>query len=205
MYVVPPSSILSFSFWDCIYCTTQDIDIVVSEDPEDPYESLDPEDIKEQIVLADSRYYLEQSRKRGATYQILYCRLPGWSTDPERCVKVDILVPPTLGLPTITDSDIFLIDNIPVMPIFDLLVMKTQGWWDHRNSPRTDFQRKEDNDISDVIALLESAREEEVSYVDEAEEDRHSRAFMGHARALANRFIRAYGMRREWRALHFPV
>lgn len=75
----------------------------------------------------DDRYYLEPSRKRGATHQILYCRLPGWKIDPGRRVKVDILVPPTLGLPDIADTDAVLINNIPVMPIFDLLVMKTQG------------------------------------------------------------------------------
>ena len=114
---------------------TQDIDIVVSE------ENKDAEDIKEAIAGADNRYYLERSRQRGATHQILYCRLPGWKTDPERCVKIDILVPPTLGLPEIPDINydletILLGDWIPVMPIFDLLVMKTQGWWDHRTSPR---------------------------------------------------------------------
>ena len=169
---------------------------MVSEDP-DTDESLDPEDIKEQIVEADHRYFLEQSRKRGATYQILYCRLPGWSTDTERCVKVDILVPPTLKLPNITEDDIFLINNIPVMPLFDLLVMKTQGWWDHRNSTRDDFREKVDDDVSDVIALLESAREEEISYDDEADEERHSSEFMNHARVLANRFVSVYGMPRK--------
>ncbi|KAH9984109.1 hypothetical protein BJV77DRAFT_966369, partial [Russula vinacea] len=168
------------SLWADIGRVPHDIDIVVSEDP-DTDESLDPEDIKEQIVEADHRYFLEQSRKRGATYQILYCRLPGWSTDTERCVKVDILVPPTLKLPNITEDDIFLINNIPVMPLFDLLVMKTQGWW-------TIATRLVDDDVSDVIALLESAREEEISYDDEADEERHSSEFMNHARVLANRF-----------------
>ena len=116
----------------------QDIDIVVSK------EKTDAEDIKEAIAGADNRYYLERSRKRGATHQILYCRLPGRKTDPERCVNVDILVPPTLGLPEIPDInghlEVILFGWIPVMPIFDLLVMKTQGWWDHRTSPRSDFR-----------------------------------------------------------------
>ncbi|KAF8467117.1 hypothetical protein DFH94DRAFT_848312 [Russula ochroleuca] len=116
-----------------------DIDIVVSEDPEDPYESLDREDIREQIVQAGNRDYLEQSRKRWSAYQILYCRLPGTNTE---------------------------------------CYVKEDGWWDHRNTPRADFQAKVDDDVSNIIALLESAREEEVSYVDEADEDRHSRAFM---------------------------
>jgi hypothetical protein len=146
-----------------------------------------------------------KSRIPGATYKILYCRLPGWKADNGRCVKVDILVPPTLGLPDITESDIYLINDIPVMPIFDLLVMKTQGWWDHRTSPRSDFQAKEDGDVSDIVALLERARVEEVSYVDEANQYRHSEEFMDHAYTLAKRFVRVYRTRRQWRALQFPL
>ena len=178
---------------------TQDIDIVVSE------EDLDPEDIKEAIVDADDRYYLVRSRKRGATYRILYRRLPGYKTDPERCVKVDILVPPTLGLPEIDESDVVLFDDIPVMPIFDLLVMKTQGWWDHRTSDRASFRAKESDDVSDILALLKCAKEERISYEDEADEERHSEEFMEHAMILAKRFVRIYGKQRRWRALGFPV
>ena len=167
--------------------------------------NLDAEDIKETIVGEDGRYYLEQSKRRGQTYHLLYCRLPGWSIDPERCVKVDILVPPTLKLPEITDTDVILFGDIPVMPLFDLLVMKTQGWWDHLNSPRSDFQAKLVDDVTDVLALLDRAREEDVSFDEEANEYRHSEEFMSHALALANRFVNAHGRHRKWRALEFPL
>jgi hypothetical protein len=151
----------------------------------------------------DDRYYLEPSRKRGATHQILYCRLPGWKIDPGRRVKVDILVPPTLGLPDIADTDAVLINNIPVMPIFDLLVMKTQGWWDHRTSHRSDFRAKESDDVSDIFALLERAKKEGVSYEDH--EYQHSQEFMDNADTLVKRFVRVYGRHRQWRILDFPV
>ena len=151
----------------------------------------------------DDRYYLEPSRKRGATHQILYCRLPGWKTDPGRRVKVDILVPPTLGLPDIVDTNAVLINNIPVMPIFELLVMKTQGWWDHRTSHRSDFRAKEPDDVSDIFALLERARMERVSYEDH--EYQHSEEFMDHADTLVKRFVRVFGRHQQWRALDFPV
>ena len=121
--------------------------------------SLGPGGYKGEIVVADNRYYLERSRQRGATHKILYCRLPGWKTDPRRRVKVDILVPPTLGLPEIDAADAFVINDIPVMPLFDLLVMKTQGWWDHRTSHRSDFRAKEGDDLSDIFALLDRAVE----------------------------------------------
>jgi hypothetical protein len=179
---------------------TQDIDILVSNE----WEQLDPEDIKETIVREDDRYFLEPSRIPGATYNKLYCRLPGWTVE-DRCVKVDILVAPTgrLRLPDILSSDVEIINDIPVMPIFVLLVLKTQGWRDHRKSPRADLRAKEDDDVSDICALLESAEEENVSYDEEAY--KHSQQFMDRALGLARSFINLHGMRPQWRALDFPV
>ncbi|KAI0251565.1 hypothetical protein BJV78DRAFT_1126071 [Lactifluus subvellereus] len=193
------------SLWSDIGRVPNDIDIVVSDlDGIWEEQELDAEEIKEKIVRADNRYFLEPSRQRGATHRLLYCRLPGWRTDGRR-VKVDILVPPTLGLPEIHYMEASRIVDIPVMPIFDLLVMKTQGWWDHRTSERADFRRKESADVSDIFALLERAAEENVSYLDEADEYRHSQEFMDHALILVNRFVRNYGRHRQWRALEFPV
>jgi hypothetical protein len=200
---VPPSSIYSFFFrLKRLPFKIQDIDIVVSEQG-----SWDAEEIKEVIVESDDRYYLEPSRKRGETYQKLYCRLPGWTIDEGRRIKIDILVPPSLKLPEITEFDAVHLDgmvDIPVMPLFDLLVMKTQGWWDHRRSPRRDWQAKESTDVSDILALLKRARKERVSYDDEADEYRHSQQFMSHARTLAIRFVDVNGWDTHWRALGFP-
>ena len=91
------------------------------------------------------------------------------------------------------------------MPIFDLLVMKTQGWSDHRNSNRADFRAKTKADVSDVFALLERAKFEEVSCYDEASEDRHSPEFMSHACDLVNEFVYVHGRPQKWRAIGFPV
>jgi hypothetical protein len=180
---------------------SQDIDIVVSNGW---YDAFDAEDIKDTIVEADDRYYLVQSRQRRATHRILYCRLPGWRTDG-RCVKVDILVPPTLELPEIEDSERIHINHIPVMPIFDLLVMKTKGWFDHHTSNRPDHRPKEDADVTDIIALLERAKEDGVSYHNEVYEARHSEDFMEFAVGLVEVFVRVHGRHRKWRALDFPI
>jgi hypothetical protein len=118
---------------------------------------------------------------------------------------VDILVPPTLGLPKIPNSETVLINNIPVMPIFDLLVMKTQGWRDHRTSHRADFRAKESDDVSDVFALLERAAVEDVSFADVANDCRRYEEFMDRALTLATEFVRVYGRRRQWRVLNFPL
>jgi hypothetical protein len=177
---------------------SQDIDIVVSND------HIDAEDVKDIIVEADNRYFLEPSKQRGATHRILFCRLPGWWTDGRR-VKIDILVPPTLKLPEIQDSERIHFKRIPVMPIFDLLVMKTRGWFDHRTSDREDYRAKEDADVNDIIALLERAVEDGISYDNEAYETRHSQNFMVLAALLVKRFVRAHGRRHLWQALDFPV
>jgi hypothetical protein len=135
----------------------------------------------------------------------LYCRLPGWQTDIGRRIKVDILVPPALGFPKIKESEAVLIKDIPVVPIFDLLVTKTQGWWDHRTSLRVDSEAKESTDVSDIFALLERAIEKKVSYVDEAYKPRHSLEFMDYARTLASRFVHVHGKHEQWRALQFSM
>jgi hypothetical protein len=175
---------------------TQDVDVVASEAP-GLWEKLDAERIKEAIVGADGRYVLERSRKIGATHHILYFRLSAAG----RRVKVDVLVPPSLGLPKPTM--IYLINDFRVMPIFELLIMKTQGWWDHYTSHRADFRAKGRTDVTDIFALLERAVTEGASYADEA--DKLSREFISHALILVGRFVRVYGRHQQWRALQFPV
>jgi hypothetical protein len=184
----------------------QDVDIVVSEYPDEvlglPEAEKQAEKIKDIIERADGRYFLEPSRRNNATYLILYCRLPGWNTNG-RCVKVDILVPPTIGLPVVTDSEAILRHGIPVIHILDLLLMKIQGWWRHRTQSRDAIKAK--HDVYEIFALLEWAREARVSYVNKANEFRYTPKFRGRARTLVNTFVHFNGGREQWRALQFPV
>ena len=181
---------------------TQDIDIVVSAEVLGLTAEDIAEEIKERIVEADDRYFLQASRRRNATHRILYCRLPGWRTYG-RQIKVDILVPPTLNLPEIRSHDVVYFDGIPVMPLFDLLVMKLQGWWDHRTSPRDDFRAKESVDVDDIRALLDRADTENLSYDDEI--NGHYQDFVDNACTLLRRFVSVYGGNKRWRYLGFPV
>ncbi|KAH8977680.1 hypothetical protein EDB92DRAFT_1915289 [Lactarius akahatsu] len=189
------------SLWADTGRVPNDIDIVVRHDGDS---SSAAEMIKRAIVDADDRYFLKPPRRRSSRYKILICRLPGWRAHG-RCVKVDILVPPTLNLPEIDSSDTPVISRIPVMPLFDLLVMKTQGWWDHRISPRKDFREKEEADVLDVDALLDRAVQEKVSYRDESGASRHTYEFMDYALVLAGRFVRKHGRPGKWRAIGFPL
>lgn len=120
-------------------------------------------------------------------------------------MKVDILVPPTLGLPEIRFADVVDIDFIPVMPLFDLIIMKTQGWWDHRNSDRAGFRAKESADVADIYALLDCADAEKLSYYDEIDQSRHEEEFIDNALYLVQRFARTYRTYRRWKRLGFPL
>ena len=83
--------------------------------------------------------------------------------------------------------------------------MKTQGWRDHHISNREDFRNKENNDVSDIVALLKRAKFEKVWFVDEADESRHSPEFMIRAYTLVESFVSVHGRRQQWRAIGFPV
>ena len=177
---------------------TQDIDIVVSYGD-------DPEWIKRAIVDADDRYFLEPSKKRREKYKKLYCRLPGFHAY-DRCIKVDILVPPSeLGLPDVDSFETPVINDIPVMPLFELLVMKTQGWQHHRTSEREDFRAKVNADVTDIDALLDCAIQEDVWYQDEIDSNRLPSEFMDWALTLARMFARRHGRWRKWKAIGFPL
>ena len=91
------------------------------------------------------------------------------------------------------------------MPLFDLLVMKTQGWWHHRISPRQDFQAKVKADVIDVDALLDRAEEEGIEYEDEHAAFRHTCQLMEWALLLARRFVWRHRPQVKWRAIGFPL
>ena len=178
---------------------TQDVDILVNASF-----LWDAESVKEAIVDADDRYFLEPSKLRNKTYKKLYCRLPGWYAD-NRCVKVDILLPGDAGHPEIESSDTPIIGDIPVMPLFDLLVIKLNGWWYHHNSPREDHRAKEDADVTDIDALLDRAILADIWYGEESEEYRHTPEFMALALLLARRFVSLPRRRGNWGAIGFPL
>ncbi|THH17234.1 hypothetical protein EW146_g3535 [Bondarzewia mesenterica] len=142
--------------------TPNDIDVVVIT------EQFDPEYIKQLLVEEDDRFYLIPSRRRGAAYEVLWCRLPGFRTSRRAC-KVDILIPGILNIPWINDDELRYISNIPVMPLLCLLVLKTQGWWDNRTSFRQDLRNKESGDIADVMGLLTVASDRGVDIRDAPE------------------------------------
>lgn len=137
----------------------QDVDLVVLTN------NYDQEELKQLLVDGDGDFYLVPSQNPSATYSILWCRLPSYTSGrrgrgrAQRGCKVDILVPGVLNIPNVPRRRIKMISGLPVMPLIPLLLLKLQGWSDHRDSRRADMQEKQYVDAEDIQELLEIAVE----------------------------------------------
>ncbi|KAI0041112.1 hypothetical protein FA95DRAFT_1565719 [Auriscalpium vulgare] len=131
--------------------TPNDIDMVVM--CSDMYSQ---EDVKRMIVADDATYYLVASTNWRNSYKILWTRIP--DRRGVTC-KVDILVPPTLTIPTIAPLHIVWVRDVPIMPLFTLILMKLKGWEDHRVATfrRPDLRAKQHVDVEDIKELLDIA------------------------------------------------
>ena len=114
----------------------------------------DTEHFKQLLAASDDPFFLAPSRRRNAGYKVLWYRLPSPPGAPRRRCKVDILVPGIMNIPDIPPQQIKRKLGLPVMPLLPLLMMKLQGWTDHRASPRADFQAKQHVDVDDIKELL---------------------------------------------------
>ncbi|KAI0672033.1 hypothetical protein C8Q78DRAFT_718606 [Trametes maxima] len=124
-----------------------DVDIVVLS------ADYTQEELKSMLVESSSRFMLVRSRNPRATYRVLWYRVPGTY---ERC-KVDILIPGILNVPAVPTNSVVMNarHNLPVMPLIPQLLLKLQGWEDHRASTRRDMRFKQYLDVRDIDALLE--------------------------------------------------
>jgi hypothetical protein len=126
------------------------------------------EELKQLITRGDpSTFYLRPAKTPGATYKVLWAKLRPNLVYSRRSCKVDILIPGTLNIPFVPPSLVPMIDELPVMPIISLLLLKLQGWEDHRNSTRSDMQHKQYMDIRDINQLLQIASQREARLEDE--------------------------------------
>ncbi|KAH9919568.1 uncharacterized protein B0H18DRAFT_879944 [Fomitopsis serialis] len=105
----------------------------------------------------DGRFFLVPSRNRRANYEVLWYQLPSTRRGAERQCKVDILIPGDLNIPDIPKGQVKRKNYLPVMPLLPLLLLKLQGWTDHRDSNRRDFREKQHVDVEDIDELLSIA------------------------------------------------
>jgi hypothetical protein len=122
----------------------------------------DPEDIKAYIADNHNRFSLVKSGRVAATHQILYFNFH-WGLGL-RC-KVDILVAgrySSLHVPNIPKQYVEYPNGhgIPVVPCLVLIILKVQGWRDHCESRRRDYQDKIPQDNDDIHTLLDMADED---------------------------------------------
>ncbi|KAH9919569.1 uncharacterized protein B0H18DRAFT_879914 [Fomitopsis serialis] len=135
--------------------TPNDVDLVVFVD------ELDTERLKRLLPQANSSFYLVDAKDPAATYKVLWYKLPRIRGEAERRCKVDILIPglvTTLNIPPVPPAYIESRDGIPVLPILPLLLLKLQGWDDHRNHTEGYMRAKQGSDVKDIRELLDIAR-----------------------------------------------
>lgn len=135
----------------------EDIDVIVVD------ANANQETIKRQLVAQDSRFYLVEPKTYGATYKVLWFR-----SSLSRSCKVDVLLPGILSIPNVDQEHIaqlplrFLVTrtgvteehHYPVMPLSVVLLLKLQGWADHRVSLKRYMRMKMFSDVRDINKLL---------------------------------------------------
>jgi len=176
-------------------CTRKpnDVDIIVMTT------EYSTEELKELIaVQPNTRFYLRGSKTVGATYKVLF-----YSLGKKRSCKVDVLIPGVLNIPYISPDRIVHIDGLPVLPFIPLLLLKLQGWSDHRASAREDMRQKQYIDIRDLQQLLTIAAQkgENVGDVDQW----LPASFMFAGRERIRRFVETYRQPEGWERIGFSV
>ncbi|KAF8608297.1 hypothetical protein BDV93DRAFT_552138 [Ceratobasidium sp. AG-I] len=109
---------------------------------------------KQFLVRTNPRFYLIASTNPLATYQVLWFR-----TSRGARVKVDLLQPGIMSIPAFSPRDILRKGDrdTPVAPYEVVLLLKLQGWDDHRRSSEARYNHKQHVDVEDIRELLKVA------------------------------------------------
>ncbi|EEB94086.1 hypothetical protein MPER_07166, partial [Moniliophthora perniciosa FA553] len=176
-----------------------DVDMVVLNSP------WTQEELKRQVVVADANFYTIASKDPFATYRVLFYRL-NTSHYYRRSCKVDLLIPGVMNIPNVPSDRVYA-DNAlswPLMPFVPLLMLKLQGWTDHKESPKSHMRAKQYVDIIDVLGLLELA---EAQYADKKLSEEESwlpESFVNAARDRVKDFVEEYpASSQSWEAIGF--
>jgi len=186
----------------------EDIDIVVLD------ANANQELIKRQLVAQDPRFYLVEPKTYGATYKVLWFRL-----SLGRSCKVDVLLPGILNIPDVGQENVvqrplrlrFILGSkittlereYPVMPLSVVILLKLQGWADHRVSPKQFMRMKVSSDVRDINKLLAVAS---AAGVNPVEETFVPKAFLEAARGRVRTYIlQQPSTISAWQALGFSA
>jgi hypothetical protein len=99
----------------------------------------------------NSKFYLVKARDPYATYKVLW-----YLTDTNSRIKVDLLFPGVLNIPSIPPSCITRtnIYSLPCAPFSLVLLLKLQAWIHHGESLASRYYLKKPMDARDIDALL---------------------------------------------------
>ena len=150
------------------------------------------------LCAQDSSFYTVASKNPIATYRVLWYR----SSQGDRC-KVDILQPGIMDIPSIEESRIQWIHGLPVAPFSMLLLLKLQGWTDHRAAIKQYLRIKQHVDVTDInnllpIAIKKGIRPNEDIFL--------PKDFIAKAQTRVNSYVLMFpNSRTKWEALGFMV
>jgi len=166
-----------------------DIDIVVLNT------NSTQEEIKRRLVSVDPLFFLIPSTNPRNTYKVLWYNLHPRSSFPSHACKVDILIPGILNIPAVpkqlvTSSHIKGHGLVPVMPFIVMLLLKLQGWSDHRGSRWVNLQIKQYVDARDINELLQMVVRD--GKFDVRKEGWLPASFVRDGKSRATAFIREY-------------
>ncbi|KAG6908910.1 hypothetical protein DXG01_002791 [Tephrocybe rancida] len=131
-----------------------DVDVLVLL-PDEPHTQ---EEIKSKVIdRFPDNFFLKPARDPSATYRILYYRPSADTISRNEIIKIDILLPGVMNLPSLQLWQVVIRAGLPVVPYSVLLMQKLQGWDDHRNSADDRHRKKAPDDTKDVLWLLESS------------------------------------------------
>lgn len=128
----------------------------------------DQEHIKRRLTNADSSFFLVPSKKVGATYKVLWYKKQqtayeylsygsyGMTPSTFDAIKVDILLPGVMDIPSFPASDIQRSNSryLPAAPLALVLLLKLQAWSQHRAALQSYYYREQYKDSMDLDALV---------------------------------------------------
>ena len=105
-----------------------------------------------------------------------------------------------MNIPDVSPIDIMYRNNLPLMPLVPLILLKLQAWMDHRLSTKYWERGKEEVDYTDVKAILTIANQKGVK-LDQRSRNRLSSDFVEASEMRARQFMARYSDTRSlWTA-----
>lgn len=133
-------------------------------------------------MVQNTRFYLVPAKTPGATYKVLWYRLPSPADSlfrqvhqpliysllrlPNKMIKIDILLPGSMDLPAVPNSNVVwfsaatgsMSNTWPAIPYDLLLMTKLQAWSQRRESPVQHYKDRVPSDHADLVKLLDIGR-----------------------------------------------